>query len=140
MVQVVRARRKGLYGIDAPYLLPFLGVFVVFNVFEGWRSGSVWPLLVAVFLAACAGFGLHASLRGKFVVWAGLLDGLATAGGRAHSRPGLRRGAVLLMAAQYLPAGRAVGIDIWRKQDQSGNAADATRRNAVAEELPIGSS
>src|SRR5262249_58494312 len=29
--------------------------------------------------------------------------------------------------------GRAVGVDRWRKSDQSGNAADATRRNAVAE-------
>jgi ubiquinone/menaquinone biosynthesis C-methylase UbiE len=37
------------------------------------------------------------------------------------------------MAAQRLTTGRAVGVDLWRGFDQSGNSADATRRNAVAE-------
>jgi cyclopropane fatty-acyl-phospholipid synthase-like methyltransferase len=129
----VRAGRKGSYGIDAPYLLPVLGVFVAFNVFEGWRSGSAWPFLIALFLSACAGFGLYASLRGKFVVWAELLDGLELGGDEQILDLGCGRGAVLLMAAQHLPAGRAVGVDIWRKQDQSGNAAETTRRNAIAE-------
>jgi arsenite methyltransferase len=42
-------------------------------------------------------------------------------------------GAVLLMAAQHLTTGRAVGVDLWRTIDQSGNSAEATQRNAVAE-------
>ena len=46
---------------------------------------------------------------------------------------GCGRGAVLLMAAQHLTTGRAVGVDLWRTVDQSGNSAEATRRNAVAE-------
>jgi hypothetical protein len=29
--------------------------------------------------------------------------------------------------------GRAVGVDLWRGVDQSGNSAEATRRNAIAE-------
>jgi hypothetical protein len=37
------------------------------------------------------------------------------------------------MAAQHLTTGRAVGVDLWRSLDQSGNSAEATRRNAVAE-------
>ena len=37
------------------------------------------------------------------------------------------------MAAQQLTTGRAVGVDLWRGADQSGNSAEATRRNAVAE-------
>ena len=37
------------------------------------------------------------------------------------------------MAAQHLTTGRAVGVDLWKSKDQSGNAAEATRRNAVAE-------
>jgi len=32
-----------------------------------------------------------------------------------------------------LTNGRAVGVDLWRKGDQSGNAVEATRRNAIAE-------
>ena len=45
---------------------------------------------------------------------------------------GCGRGAVLLLAARRLTTGRAVGVDLWRRGDQSGNAAEATRRNAVA--------
>jgi ubiquinone/menaquinone biosynthesis C-methylase UbiE len=37
------------------------------------------------------------------------------------------------MAAQHLTTGRAVGVDRWRTADQSGNSAEATQRNAVAE-------
>ena len=43
------------------------------------------------------------------------------------------RGAVLLLAAQRLTKGRAVGVDLWRRVDQSGNSLEATRRNAIAE-------
>src|SRR5262249_32755587 len=46
---------------------------------------------------------------------------------------GCGRGAVLLLAAQQLTTGRAVGVDVWRRVDQSGNGSDATRRNALAE-------
>ena len=46
---------------------------------------------------------------------------------------GCGRGAILLMAAQHLTTGHAVGIDIWKRGDQSGNAAEATLRNAAAE-------
>jgi ubiquinone/menaquinone biosynthesis C-methylase UbiE len=37
------------------------------------------------------------------------------------------------MAAQHLTTGRAVGVDLWRTIDQSGNSVEATQRNAVAE-------
>ena len=40
-----------------------------------------------------------------------------------------------LMAAQHLTTGRAVGVDLWRTVDQSGNSAEATQRNAIAEEV-----
>src|SRR5262249_25309729 len=36
-------RRKGSYGIDAPYLLPILGVLFVGNIINGVVTGSVWP-------------------------------------------------------------------------------------------------
>ena len=78
-------------------------------------------------------FVLHTTLRGKFVVWAGLLDKLGLRGDERILDLGCGRGAVLLMAAQQLTTGRAVGVDLWRGADQSGNSAEATRRNAVAE-------
>jgi ubiquinone/menaquinone biosynthesis C-methylase UbiE len=45
---------------------------------------------------------------------------------------GCGRGAVLLLAAQHLTTGRAVGADLWRSVHQSGNSADAAQRIAVA--------
>ena len=39
----------------------------------------------------------------------------------------------MLLAAQCLTTGKAIGVDLWRTQDQSGNSIDAARRNAVAE-------
>jgi SAM-dependent methyltransferase len=126
-------RRKGSYGIDAPYLLPVLAVVVVANVVNGVASGAVWPFLGAAAVLACAGCGLYTSRRGKFVVWAGLLERLRLRGDERVLDLGCGRGAVLLLAAEHLTTGRAVGVDLWRRGDQSGNAADATRRNAAAE-------
>jgi ubiquinone/menaquinone biosynthesis C-methylase UbiE len=71
--------------------------------------------------------------RGLFVVWAELLDRLELIGDERLLDIGCGRGAVLLMAAQHLPRGRVVGIDIWSAKDQSGNAEQVTRRNAELE-------
>ena len=128
-----QVRRKGSYGIDAPYLLPVLAVLVAANAVNGVVSGSVWPFLGAAAVLACAGCGLYASRRGKFVVWAGLLERLRLRGDERALDLGCGRGAVLLLAAGHLTTGRAVGVDLWRRGDQSGNAAEATRHNAVAE-------
>jgi len=37
------------------------------------------------------------------------------------------------MAAQLVPQGRAVGVDLWSTSDQSGNSREVTRRNAELE-------
>jgi ubiquinone/menaquinone biosynthesis C-methylase UbiE len=131
--QIGTIPRRGSYGIDAPYLLPVLGVLLVVNVVNGTISGSVWPFVGAAAVLACAGCGLYTSRRGKFVVWAELLDRLQLRGDERVLDLGCGRGAVLLLAAQRLTTGRAVGVDLWRRGDQSGNAAEATRRNAFAE-------
>jgi arsenite methyltransferase len=131
--QVGPTPRKGSYGIDAPYLLPVLGVFLVANLVHGVVSGSLWPFVGAGVVLAGAGCGLYTSRRGKFVVWAKLLDQLQLRGDEQILDLGCGRGAVLLLAAQHLTTGRAVGVDLWRRGDQSGNAPEATKRNAVAE-------
>ena len=133
MAASVQPRRKGSYGIDAPYLLPVPALLIVANIIDGVTSGAVWPFAVAGLVTACAGCGLYASRRGKFAVWAELLDQLALQGDERVLDLGCGRGAVLLMAALRLTTGQAVGVDLWKRQDQSGNAAEATRRNAVAE-------
>jgi ubiquinone/menaquinone biosynthesis C-methylase UbiE len=106
---------------------------IVAHIMQGVVSGTAWPFVAAGVIIACVGCGLHASLRGKFEVWSELLDGLALRGDERVLDLGCGRGAVLLAAAQRLTSGRSVGVDVWRKADQSGNAAEATRRNAIAE-------
>jgi SAM-dependent methyltransferase len=129
----VDPRRKGSYGVDAPYLLPIVGVVFVANLVHGLMSGSLWPLAGATLVAVCAGCGLYTSRRGKFVVWSELLQQLDLRGDERILDLGCGRGAVLLLAAEHLTTGRAVGVDLWRRADQSGNSAEAAQRNAKAE-------
>jgi arsenite methyltransferase len=126
-------RRSGSYGIDAPYLVPIFGALLAGHVVQGVVSGSAWPFIGALIMLACAASGMYTSRRGKFVAWAELLDQLKLRGDERILDLGCGRGAVLLLAAQRLTTVTAVGVDLWRRGDQSGNSADAARRNAVAE-------
>src|SRR6516165_4746703 len=124
-------RRHGSYGIDAPYAPAFLAVMTVVVLVMAIISGHWQTFVPVTFMLAVLGFYLHSTLRGKFLVWAELLDKLGLRGDERILDLGCGRGAVLLLAAQRLTTGRAVGVDLWRSRDQSGNAAEATRRNAI---------
>jgi hypothetical protein len=50
-----KAGRKGSYGIDAPRLLPVLGLFFIANIVQGVISGKLWPFLGAAVILGCAG-------------------------------------------------------------------------------------
>jgi len=130
-----KARRNGSYGLDAPFLLPVAVLLSVANVVNAVLARSAWPLVGAAAVLACCTTGLYASRRGKFVVWAKVLNDLEWRGDERVLDIGCGRGAVLLMAAEHLTTGRAVGVDLWKRKDQSGNSADAARRNAAAEHV-----
>jgi SAM-dependent methyltransferase len=129
----VTHRRRGWYGIDAPIAPAFLACLAILYLVLAIVNGKLMMWLAFCFIAACNAYYLHGTLRGKFVLWAGLLDRLNLRGDERILDLGCGRGAVLLMAAQHLTTGRAVGVDLWRRVDQSGNSAEATRRNALAE-------
>jgi arsenite methyltransferase len=133
MNERVMPRRRGSYGIEAPYAPAFFAVVAALELAFAVISRNLRVLLGALFIPTVLGFYLHATLRGKFVVWAELLERLHLRADERILDMGCGRGAVLLMAAQYLTTGRAVGVDLWRSADQSGNSADAARRNAIAE-------
>src|SRR5262249_54662338 len=133
MAERVTPRRRGSYGIDAPFAPAFIAVLAALELVLGILTGKVAPFLAFLFDLAIPGLYLHPALRGQLIVWAALLDKLDLRGDERILDLGCGRGAVLLMAAQHLTTGRAVGIDLWKRADQSGNSAEATQRNAVAE-------
>lgn len=91
--------------------------------------------LIGMALIAQAALSLPTTLRGKFVVWSGILDGFGLRGDETSLDLGCGRGAVLVATARRLPQGRAHGVDLWRSIDQSGNAPEVTESNAAAEEV-----
>lgn len=129
----VNLPRRGSYGIDAPYAPAAIAATIVAMIAFAAVSGNLGNLFPVPFMLAILGSYLYTTLRGKHVVWAGLLARSGLRGDERLLDMGCGRGAVLLMAAQHLTAGRAVGVDLWRSVDQSGNSPEATQRNAVAE-------
>ena len=136
-----RACRRGSYGIDGGYA----GV-AVFGLIEAGLAGAMtWAArrrrpavaaLAAAGGAAVAGSAasyLYSTGPGKRAIWAQLLDDLGLRGDEHVLDVGCGRGAVLMLAAARVPAGRAVGVDLCRRRDQSGNSRAAAERNAVAE-------
>lgn len=136
-----RAGHAGAYGIDGgSVVVPAVGLVELgLAVAASWalRRRRYRPALLAgVAGSVVAGFAcsyLYSSLRGKFAVWAELLDELRLHGDERLLDVGCGRGAVLLLAARQLPAGRAVGVDVWRRRDQTGNTRTAAERNATLE-------
>jgi SAM-dependent methyltransferase len=133
-------RRRGSYGIDAPYVPLFMSagaavaiVVAIGSAFAGMDGLAVAAAYFAFFLTLSVADYLYASLFGKFAVWAKLLRSLGLRGDERVLDLGCGRGAVLLMAAKLVPRGRAVGIDLWRASDQLGNALEVTKRNADLE-------
>jgi arsenite methyltransferase len=135
------ARRRADYGFDAPHVPVLLGaaglvlalIGVGLLVWGGTPWSAIGPLLAALFFLLSAGTYVHTTRAGKFAVWRRLL---AEAGLRGDERlldMGCGRGAVLVQAARLLPAGKAVGLDLWRSLDQSGNRLETTLANAEAE-------
>jgi arsenite methyltransferase len=132
-------QHRGDYGVDAPYAPMILGGIALglltvaailaaagSPLWVGFLIGGVWMAL------STASF-VYTTRAGKFVVWANLLRQLNLRGDERILDMGSGRGAVLMMAAKLVPRGQAVGVDLWKSADQSGNTLDAARRNAELE-------
>jgi SAM-dependent methyltransferase len=139
--------RRGGYGFDAPYapLLMALGgaCLLALCVWRLWQGpgGAETPYRIsvvvlgagAIWLFLNASMFVYTTRAVKLAVWAELLDRLEFTGDERLLDIGCGRGAALLIAAQHLPHGRAVGVDIWSTKDQSGNAEQVTRQNVELE-------
>jgi ubiquinone/menaquinone biosynthesis C-methylase UbiE len=69
---------------------------------------------------------------GKRRVVRHMLDDLALARDARVLDVGCGRGLGLIEAARRVPQGRAVGVDLWKRSDQSGNSLKVTLANAAA--------
>jgi len=132
--------RRGDYGYDAPYALvafAAVGIGTLAIALFSWRShdaraARMFALYAVFFLGNAASF-FYTTRRGKFAVWEEILDGLHLRGDERVLDMGCGRGAVLTAVARRLPTGRAAGVDLWSRSDQSGNSREATARNASLE-------
>lgn len=135
------SHHRGDYGFDAPFVTILLGAgglaLLIFGVLDATVFGSIGlgivPLVSGIAMLLSAATFVYTTRRGKFVVWAELLPELRLVGAERVLDVGCGRGAVLLMVAQLLPHGKAIGIDLWKAADQSGNTMEATLRNAERE-------
>ncbi len=133
-------RERADYGFDSPYVPIFLcgwGALlivggIVLLVTIGPRPATV-PLAIGLFTLLSGLSFVYTTRRGKLAVWTELLAALPFDGDETIVDLGCGRGAVLVRAARRVPRGRAVGVDIWRRVDQTGNNSDATRRNLAIE-------
>ena len=144
----VPSRARTSYGVDAPGLVKgfFAAGAVALILTVGVLSSPWHGSVVAVFLASVAGLVaayalgmgcsmLYGSLVAKVRGRDALLDLVPWSGDEAVLDVGTGRGLLLVAAAQRVPRGRAVGIDLWQAADQSGNRPEATLANARAERV-----
>lgn len=110
-----------------------LGAGATVMLLAGLFTATVGLIVGGLFMAASAASFIFTTRRGKFSLWDQILARLELRGDERILDLGCGRGAVLLMAAQRLPHGRVVGIDLWHTVDQSGNSEETTRRNAELE-------
>jgi len=139
--------KKADYGIDAPGVVrnfALLGAWLVVlaavlkvvlspyqpELMVALAHTCFWPGLAFAFTAVAMIWG---SKFGKLRVRDRLLDAIPWRGDEQVLDVGCGRGLMLLGAAKRLTTGKAVGIDLWQTQDQSGNSPDTTRANARAE-------
>src|SRR5206468_13116411 len=91
----------------------------------GIDGGSIWM--------ATAGLMFFGSKVLKVRLRERLLDEIPWPGDERVLDVGCGRGLMLIGAAKQLTTGLAVGVDLWRTEDQSGNNPETTRANALAE-------
>jgi len=140
-----QGQTKGDYGIDAPVfirnlmiaaVLCLISALLVLAELLGTTIGNfVGSVLLIFFLgfSVAAVYMIWSSKIGKYFEREKILDLASLEGNDRVLDVGCGRGLLLNAAARRLFAGIAVGVDIWKKEDQSGNDPDVTRANAEAE-------
>jgi ubiquinone/menaquinone biosynthesis C-methylase UbiE len=125
------------------FLAGFIGIAVVAVAELGSFPGGLTPwiyglgVLVANYGILMGSYMTYASRMGKLRTRERLLDLAGQlrpwSGAEKVLDVGCGRGLMLVGAARRLTSGNAVGIDLWRAEDQTGNSPDAAQTNARCE-------
>lgn len=140
--------RKADYGIDAPgvirnFLLLALAAGVLSFVVPPLHLGRVVIDLHTTLLWFCGWFALSGLLMllyarvGKFHHRDRMLALHAWRGDERVLDVGTGRGLLLVGAAKRLTTGHATGIDIWNREDLSGNSEVRTQQNLEMEGVTL---
>ncbi len=136
--------RNAEYGIDAPGVirnLLILGAVCLLLALFAPAALHLGPVVIisrsffwpAGFLLGQGFLMLLYSLHGKFSHRDRMLAFHLWRGDEQVLDVGTGRGLMLIGAAKRLTVGQATGIDVWNKEDLSGNSAAATQRNLAIE-------
>jgi arsenite methyltransferase len=143
----VTLRSKADYGLDAPVVVSRLAIFGTLLVLGGaglfllpadgllqWLHRWA-PSSLATGASCCltAGVMTWGSRVGKLRLRDRVLAGIPWRGDEHVLDVGCGHGLMLIGAAKHLTNGTAIGIDIWQKEDQADNSAEATHANIQCE-------
>jgi arsenite methyltransferase len=130
----------GDYGLDAPGIVTTLGKiaagFLGLTVIAGIVN-VVWLMAIAfgssMVFAVTALVMVRSSRVGKLRERVRMFDALGLEGNERVLDAGCGRGLLLVEAARRVPAGMAVGVDMWHDVDQSDDEPDVPLANAEIE-------
>jgi len=126
-------RQRPNYGIDAPnVVLTFLLIGMLGVGLSFWLRFLRIPGAIFLLESLVMVWGSRA---GKFRVRDKLLNSISWQGNEKVLDVGCGHGLMLIGAAKRLREGKAVGIDLWQKEDQAGNSREATLLNVRLENV-----
>jgi arsenite methyltransferase len=137
------------YGIDAPDVVRNLFVIgavgVIFAALLTLAESHGHFIFIRFLLAPLWFIGISFVLQGFVMLWGSkvgklrlrdkLIASIPWRGDETVLDVGCGRGLLLIAAARQLRSGKAIGVDIWQSEDQSGNSPDATLQNIRLENV-----
>jgi arsenite methyltransferase len=153
-MSLLQSSKKADYGQDAPGVR--LGMFAIGTVglvisIASWLASIHWKSMPGAAVSATQLTGALATLygvgMGTYMTWGSRVGKLRTrdrllnqigqqrpwSGDETVLDVGCGRGLMLIGAAHRLTDGKAIGIDLWRTEDQADNSLEATLLNANRE-------
>ena len=135
------------YGIDAPDVILRFFVFGTIGVVIWLGSLLAAPKLpwagfierpamwTGCSFLVTAGVMLWGSKIGKLRLRTRVISGIPWRGDEMVLDVGCGHGLLLIAAAKQLRSGKAIGIDLWQREDQAGNSREATWQNVQLENV-----